>query len=302
MTIPKTTLSFYLHIAVVAAIVFAIGSYFLSSQNANGTHNISSKESTYDRVMRTKTLRCGFATWYPNMVIDPNTGQKSGSSFDVMNKIGEILNLKVEWAQEAGFGTAEQDLLNGRYDALCADVCFEAKRTKFTYFSRPFVQSPLYIIGRNGDHRFDNDWSIANSGDIKAGVLRNTILEHLANRLVPKATQVDISELGADTDVMLALAAKKIDISFNNLISVDRYNAKNPGSAKTIGKPVGTCYSGFMLPHGDQKLKYMIDGAINEMIAEGSIAPIYKKYLPDDPRYWQVPQGDMFSKNDFNNK
>lgn len=293
---PRTTLSFYLHIAAVAVIVFAIGFYFLPSESAKKSDNISSKESTYDRVMRTKTLRCGYATWYPNLIIDPNTGQKSGSSFDVMNKIGEILNLKVEWAQEAGFGTAEQDLLNGRYDALCADVCFEAKRTKFAYFSRPFIQSSNYMIGRANDQRFDGDRSAANSSDIKAGVLRNTILEHLANRLVPKAAQVDISELGADTDVMLALATKKIDVSFNNLISVDRYNAKNPGSVKAIGNPVSTCYSGFMLPHGDQKLKYMIDGAINEMIAEGSIAPIYKKYLPDDPRYWQVPQGDLFAK------
>ena len=307
---PKTTLSFYLRVIAVAVVVFAVGNWLSSrtpdraegspsiiSGDSSATPRNDNRESVFDRVMRTKTIRCGYATWYPNLTIDPNTGQKSGISYDVMNRIGQVLDLKIEWTQEAGFGAAEQDLLSGRYDALCADVCFEAKRTKFINFSRPFIQSPLYLIGRHDDARFDQNLALANTSDVTVGILRNTILDHWAQAYFPNAKQIDISELGAETDLMMAIGAKKADVSFNNQISVDRYSAKNPNIIRTIGAPIGMCYSGFMLPHGDEKFKYMIDSAINELIFQGEMPTIFTKYLPNDNRYWQVPKTDYAPQN-----
>ena len=102
---------FIILLSVIASVA-ATGLYF-KSQSGGGV-SASTQETTYDRVIRTGTLRCGYAAWYPNLIIDPNTKAKSGISYDVMEEVGRRLGLKVEWTQEAGFGSAEQDLKTGK--------------------------------------------------------------------------------------------------------------------------------------------------------------------------------------------
>lgn len=42
------------------------------------------KESSYDRVMRTRTLRCGYGIFQPMIMKDPNTRKISGIFVDIM--------------------------------------------------------------------------------------------------------------------------------------------------------------------------------------------------------------------------
>jgi len=247
------------------------------------------QESTYSRVMRTGTLRCGYAVWYPNMVVDPNTKQMSGVSYDLMNEIGRRTGIKVEWTQEAGFGSAEQDLKTGKYDMLCADVCFEARRTKNAYFSRPFYNNPIYLTVRKEDTRFDKDVTAANAPGMTITTYANTVFDAYKKDFFPKAKGVDVSELGADVDTMMALVTKKADAAFNNQISVDRFNKANGEKAKTVGEPVAHCNGSFMMAHGEQDLKYFIDSGIEEVTAQGTMDKIMKKYLPEGERYWSLP-------------
>jgi polar amino acid transport system substrate-binding protein len=247
------------------------------------------QESAFARIMRTGTLKCGYAVWYPNLVVDPNTKQMSGISYDLMNEIGRRTGIKIEWTQEAGFGSAEQDLKAGKYDVLCADVCFEARRTKEAYFSRPFYSAPVYLTARKEDARFDKDTSAANAPDVTITTYANTIFDTYKNEFFPKAKGVDVSELGADVDTMMALVTKKADAAFNNQISVDRFNKANGDKAKTVGAPLSSCNGSFMMAHGESDLKYLIDSGIEETTARGDMAKIMKKYLPEGERYWSLP-------------
>ncbi len=250
---------------------------------------LAEDHSAFDRIIKTGTLRCGYAVWYPNMIVDPNTKQLSGVSHDLMEEIGRRTGIKIEWAQEAGFGSAEQDLRAGKYDMLCADVCFEVRRTKNAWFSRPFYSNPNYLAVRVDDTRFDKDLSLANKPEIKIATYANTIFDSYKNDSFPNAQGVDVSELGADVDTMMALVTKKVDATFNNKISIDRYNEFNGGKIKSTGEPVGYCNGSFMMGQDEAKLKYLIDSAIEEITANGTMAEIMTKYLPEKPDYWTLP-------------
>jgi len=54
------------------------------------------KESAFDRVMRTKTLRCGYTIYPPFFSKDPNTGEFSGLFHDFTEQIGKELGIKIE--------------------------------------------------------------------------------------------------------------------------------------------------------------------------------------------------------------
>ena len=54
----------------------------------------------FDRVMESGKIRCAYATWPPLMDQDVNSGVLKGTSYDLMNAIGEKLDLEVEWTEE----------------------------------------------------------------------------------------------------------------------------------------------------------------------------------------------------------
>ena len=75
-------------------------------------------ETAFDRILRTGTLRCGYTSAPPYLTIDPNTRALSGIQYDIVNEMGRRMDVKIEWAVEAGFSTAVADLQAGKYDKL----------------------------------------------------------------------------------------------------------------------------------------------------------------------------------------
>ena len=81
------------------------------------------KESAYDRVIRTGTIRCGYFVWPPYFYKDPVTKKFSGGNYEIMEAIGKMLNLKIEWALEVGVGDVVTALNSDKFDVMCATVC-----------------------------------------------------------------------------------------------------------------------------------------------------------------------------------
>lgn len=106
------------------------------------------KESVYDRVLASGTIRCGYATWPPYMMKDPNTGTLSGINYDVMELIGKELNLKIDWVEEVPWGSVYANLNANRMDVMCATIWDDGERVKQFTLSDPQFYSALYAYVR----------------------------------------------------------------------------------------------------------------------------------------------------------
>lgn len=267
-------------ILALCALIFALP--------AHATDTI--KESVYDRVMASNTIRCGYATWPPSFSKDPQTGEMSGYSYDVMNAVGKKLGIKIDWVEETGWGTAEQSILNHRIDMMCVDVCLDANRTKRAWHSTPFTHNPIYTFVRKDDARFDKDKSALNKASATIAIIPNTILDYAAQESYPKAIPLDVNDLAGNIDVIMAVNTKKADASFNNVYSIEQFNKNNKDhQIKIVGEPVRYCHGGFLLPQGDMNLKEMIDSAIYELNGTGKLREILAKSSPDDGKHWKAP-------------
>lgn len=247
-------------------------------------------ETAFDRVVRTQTLRCGYATWFPGFYVDTKTGKKAGFSYEIAEALGKRLGLKIEWAEETGWGTAEQGLITKRYDAMCAHVCDDARRTKSAYFSIPYVREPIYLMTRAEDHRFDQDVQKANDPSIKAVIMRGTAVEFTANDFFPKAKTFDASELSAESDIFSSVMTKKADVSFNTALSIKSFSEKNPDLVKSVGEPVNYCNGAFLLPLGDDRLKNMIDSGMRELLDKGIMDDILTRNIGKSGVTWFAPE------------
>lgn len=173
---------------------------------------------------------------------------------------------------------------------LCGTVCVDPRRAKAVTFSTPYKHAPMFAAVRNEDTRFDlTDVSALNNQDIRIGVKSGHVFEFIANEQFPEAQKIYANDISDDTEFFLMLESNKIDIAFTGQITVDMYSKENPDKIRTLKEPVRYCNGGYMMPLGDQRLKYLIDNALMELNTSNQLEAIAEKYMPINERYIRLP-------------
>ena len=158
--------------------------------------------SVYARVMEARTLRCAYQVWPPFLAKDPNSGQLSGVYYDLLQKIGEGLSLKIDWVEEVGSANYFEGFRTGRYDAGCSAITPSPERALVSDFSIPIGYAPFYLYAREGDHRFDDNYQKANADDVTIMTSDGTFADSIANEVFPKAKTVSLPNLTNGADML----------------------------------------------------------------------------------------------------
>ncbi len=242
---------------------------------------ISPKESAFERVMRTKTLRCAYLVNEPRMMIDPKTGERNGINVEVMEAIGKALHLKIDWIEEVGIGAYPENLKAGKEDVYCMTVWTSSARAHKVLLTNPIMYTPLYVFVRDGDTRFDDNLDVLNDSQYTIAVIDGTSLEAVAALSFPKAQRLALPAMSDGSDPLLALAAKKADAVVYNEHIVNRYNRNNPASpfrrVPSAG-PLRTYGESFSVAMGEFELREMLNTAISELQNNGTLDAIITKY------------------------
>jgi polar amino acid transport system substrate-binding protein len=244
------------------------------------TPALAQNESAYERVMRTGTLRCGYAVSPPVLVKDPNTGAISGMNVDIWNMIGRDLKLKIEWVESGSWGTVPEDLRQGKFDAFCSQVWMNAARTKFLTTTMPVAYTFVYAYVRPDDTRF-TDVSAFNSPSVTIPAVDGDITEEMATSRFPSAKLYSLPSISSFSDLYLAVTAKKADVLFIDPASFVAVSKANPVKLKKLsGQPVFTFGGRFSFAVGELVLRDMIDVELQKMVDDGSLARIAKASSP----------------------
>ncbi|MDR3425756.1 MAG: transporter substrate-binding domain-containing protein [Alphaproteobacteria bacterium] len=108
---------FFSLLALVVALA-ALGKVY--TNHAASQSQTAHKETAYERVIRTRTLRCGYALWPVVEDIDPTTKVLKGTAPDFANALAAKLDIKIKWVQEVIWGEQVEALNSGKIDAICA--------------------------------------------------------------------------------------------------------------------------------------------------------------------------------------
>lgn len=238
------------------------------------------KESAYDHVMRTQTIRCGYAISPPVMVQDPNTKIISGLDYDVWKVIGEELDLKVEFVEEAGWGNFIEGLRTGRYDAFCSGLWADPARIKFLSLTGPVIYSFLKTYVRSDDHRFDGNLEKVNSPDVTIPAIEGDVSVKMAQSRFPHAKIYSLPQTATVSEMIMAVQTKKADVVFLDQGMIKGFEEKNPGVLRELtGVPAPYVFSShFSVLSGEIQLRDMIDVVLRKMIDDGRMERLAKKY------------------------
>lgn len=242
------------------------------------------KESAYDRVMRTGTIRCGYWVFPPLLIRDANTNKMSGAYVDYVEALGKALDLKIEWTTEINLGTYLQDLNQGKFDAECGTGWPNALRGKQVEYATPVGYLPMYLYAKADNTAFDRQLEKANQPDVRfAGHDGGTnTLGH--DRFFPKSTLISIPGDSPFTEPLDMIRYGKADITMMASIEAQEYMAHNPKSVRrVISDPLRVIPLCLTVPAGEFRFINMINTATQELLYDGTINFLYKKYdIPSD--------------------
>lgn len=274
-------------------LIILAGAAGFAGQKLAADYGSPTGESAYDRIVRTGVLRCGYFIWPPMTTKDPNTGQLGGLTTELTEKIADALELKVEWAQELGFGTYIQDIHNGRFDAECAQGWPNAIRGKYTYYSQPFAYVAQVAIVRADDTRFDGNMAALAAPGVRIATIDGESSQKSYQLKFATATEVSLPQNVPPTDLVLNVETNKADATLLDKLTAVQYVQANPGKVKIVefDPPISLIELNFTLTQ-DDKLKQMIDVATRQFLYDGTIEALLQKYEPAPGTFLRVNDVD----------
>jgi ABC-type amino acid transport substrate-binding protein len=269
---------------LLSAVLTAAGCRFNSG-------SVTTTNSVYDRVTQSGTIRASYAVYPPYCIKDPNTGKMSGLFVDVLEEAGRRLGLKVEWTEEVGWGSIFEGLNANRDDVFGAGLWQNASRSKAAAFSNPIIFNPIMVWVRSGDTRFnEKDFESLNSPKVKISVQDGAVEDLISKSDYPLAARVSVPQLSPWTDVLLNITSRKADLTFAEPAAVDLFLDKNPGTLTDIDpeNPIRVFPNAYAFKLGEVKLQEMLNGALDEMIDDGTMEKLIRKYEHHPGEFYRV--------------
>lgn len=241
-------------------------------------------------VFKSRTLRCGYALVPPNLMKDPNTGQLSGTVYDIGNAIAEILGWKIEWAEEVPFATAIEGLQTHRYDVLCSALFARPNIMMQADFVGPFYYVPVNVYVKPGQENRFTDRAQMNDPSLRIGMIDGTIPHLIAQTDFPKAQMVNLPEMSDYAENMLLLTTGKADMTFVDSSVASNFLKQHPGAmvmAPAVS-PLRVFPVIFAVNKGEQPLLNTLNAAVDYLHNNGRMQAILKKHDPDGNRFMRV--------------
>jgi ABC-type amino acid transport substrate-binding protein len=253
-----------------------------ASPNAEKTAaKAADKLDTYDRIVKSGTIVCGYFPWPGFAEKNVNTGELSGIQIDAVNQAFATLDLKVEW-KEVIIGAQVEDLTNGKVDAVCLDAPFVMSAGKFVEYSNPFYGSKAVVYARTDEQRFTK-LSDLNNETVRFSGIDGDFSMDLAQRLFPKAKMISMPGTTDPTQLFVNLTTRKADVLLTDPMSFQLFEKSNPNQLKGLfaGKAIGVYKIVASVRKGDFKTLGLINQAIDNAASFGITDAVLNKFDPD---------------------
>jgi ABC-type amino acid transport substrate-binding protein len=236
----------------------------------------------YQRILETKTIRCGYSDWAPFIVTDPNTKEISGVMKDIMDEIGKRLGVKVKWTASIGWGEIVEAANSNKIDLFCNTVWTDKVQLQNMSLSRPLYYTPTYLYVRADDHRFDNNYDSVNKSEIViVGIDGDTSYVTMRDHF-PAAQVMALPNTNGISDQLMSLVAKKADIALGEPAAIRDFSNKNPNQVRQVdGPPLFIMNEVLVTRAGEQQLVNVIDTILQSLINEGFVKKVLKKHDVD---------------------
>lgn len=283
----------------IALSVVVTTTFFSGSKNPR----IEQKDTAYERVIRTNTLRCGFGSWEPGIIRNPRTNEMEGLFVEMLSEIAKIAKLNIEWTQEVDWGQISVALQSQKVDAFCAGMAADAVRAKKIAYTKPLSFWRFDAIVRADDKRFPENTVLSiddfNKSAFKTSYTEGDVLETIKQTELPLTQGIPLPPLGTPADNLANVLTGKTDFVVFPRVMLQNYKKTNPdGNLRFVELKTPLRLYGNVLAVDihEQELRSFLDAAITEFVQSGSYKRIMEKYNGQYPLSF-LSVADQYKEN-----
>lgn len=239
-----------------------------------------------DNIKAKGELSVAFMPNYPPMDYkDPATNQLTGFDYDLGSAIGKKLGVKISW-QEIGFEQMLNAVKTHRIDMILSAMTDTRNRQGTLTFVDYFQTGPqFYTLTSHTD--------IATQQDLcgrKVGASRRTTFPaeiakwSLDNCESAGKPAIVVKGTEGTADARTQLRQGRLDAVVQGQETVPYFMDLEKNTYKPLGKAFAVQYTGIGMDKENTQLITAVQGALNEMIADGTYQSIVKKWGQQDNR------------------
>ncbi len=203
-------------------------------------------------------------------------GEIVGFDVDIATEIAKRIGRTPEMVSPVPFDTLIQGLRDGRYDALVASHGITDERKEQVDFSRPYYRSGAQtFVAEDGT-------TITGTDDLegaKIGVVKASTYLKLAQEITGAE---NVATYESDVVALQDLTTGRLDAVITDklvgLIAMDESGL----AIKTVGDVLERDEMGIAVQKGDTELLDAINGALEDMIADGTYEEISLRWFPEN--------------------
>ncbi|WP_033289948.1 ABC transporter substrate-binding protein [Amycolatopsis jejuensis] len=229
-------------------------------------------------------------TYPPNEFVE--NGKPTGFDVDLGTAVGQVLGLQTEF-QNSSFDGIIPGIAAKKYEMGISSFTINAERMKtvdmVSYYS---AGTSMAVLKGNPDKLSVDDLCGKNVA-VQKGTTQVDDLDK-RNAACTKAGKpaINITQFQAQTDVNLALTAKRVQAELADSPVIDYAVKQTGGQLESVGAPYDTAPYGMVLPKGSGDYGKAVQGAIQKLIDDGT----YKKILDK----WGLSASGAITKSEVN--
>ena len=198
----------------------------------------------------------------------------TGFDVDLMDAIAQKLNLQPKWVDTA-FGTIFADEQAGKFDIVASSTTITPARQQRVTFSKPYFDADQSLMVQKGS---DIQSTSDITSDTTIGVQEGTTGADYATNKTDAQVQ-SYPEIG---NAFNALQAGQVDGVINDF-AVSAFALKQYPQLDVVQTiPTGEHY-GFPMQPSNTALQQAVNGALDDVIADGTYEKIFQKWFTKKP-------------------
>lgn len=226
------------------------------------------------------TLKMGTeATFPPYEYFDDETGEIVGIDVEVATAICEKLGYELE-VTNMDFDALIPALTTGKVDMVLAGMTVTEERQQSIDFTNSYATGVQVVIVAEGSDITTVDDLFAEGANHKIGVQQGTTGDIYSSGDIEDAGLGSIERFKTGADAVLALTTGKVDCVIIDNEPAKNFVAANEGLVILETEYVVEDYAIGIAK--DSALTEEINAAMEELIADGTIAAIIEKYIPSE--------------------
>jgi polar amino acid transport system substrate-binding protein len=218
------------------------------------------------------------ASYAPNEFVDADGTTIIGMDVDLGKAVGQKLGLEVEF-QNSAFDGILPGIAAKKYELGMSSFTDNAEREKVVDMVTNFSAGTKMAVPKGNPDGLKLDDLCGKTVAAQRGTVQVDDLTARSDTCTKAGKPaINISQFQAQTDVTLALTAKRAQAMLADSPVVDYAVAKTNGQLEAVGDAYDTAPYGIAVPKGDGKYAQAIQGAVQALMTDGTYKAILDKW------------------------